>query len=88
MQLAVQLGDGAVDATRDGPSAVDATSPVPVQDNFMDAYVEKLRAAVREAAGGDDEAPLRGMRVCVNPGNGAGGFFASAVLAPLGADTR
>ena len=32
MQLAVQLGDGAVDATRDGPSAVDATSPVPVQD--------------------------------------------------------
>ena len=54
----------------------------------MGAYVEKLRAAVREAAGGDDEAPLRGMRVCVNPGNGAGGFFASEVLAPLGADTR
>jgi phosphomannomutase len=87
MELAVQLGDGAVDATRDGPAAVDATSSVPVQDDFMGAYVEKLRAAVREAAGGDGEAPLRGMRVCVNPGNGAGGFFASAVLAPLGADT-
>ena len=87
MELAVQLGEGAVDATRDGQSAVDTTSSVPVQDDFMGAYVEKLQATVREAAGGDDEAPLRGMRVCVNPGNGAGGFFASAVLAPLGADT-
>jgi phosphomannomutase len=32
------------------------------------------------------EQPLAGMRVLVDAGNGAGGFFASEVLAPLGAD--
>ena len=79
MELAVQLCEAG--------GAVDGTSPVPVHDGFMRPYVEKLQAAVRSAAGGDDAAPLRGMRVCVNPGNGAGGFFASAVLVPLGADT-
>jgi phosphomannomutase len=31
--------------------------------------------------------PLKGMHVLVDAGNGAGGFFASEVLAPLGADT-
>ena len=31
--------------------------------------------------------PLKGMRIIVDAGNGAGGFFATDVLAPLGADT-
>lgn len=31
--------------------------------------------------------PLKGMRIIVDAGNGAGGFFAKDVLAPLGADT-
>ena len=84
MELAVQLG---TDATRGSP---DALLPVPVLDGYMVGYIEKLKAAVRSASGTGDSAaePLRGMRVCVNPGNGAGGFFAAAVLAPLGADTR
>lgn len=33
-----------------------------------------------------DTAATLAMQVCVNPGNGAGGFFASDVLRPLGAD--
>jgi len=51
---------------------------------FMDAYIRKLQQTIRDTAGSD--APLAGLKVCVNPGNGAGGFFALQVLAPLGAD--
>ena len=34
-----------------------------------------------------EEKPLAGMRIAVDAGNGSGGFFATKVLAPLGADT-
>ncbi|MBO4862211.1 MAG: phosphomannomutase/phosphoglucomutase, partial [Firmicutes bacterium] len=40
---------------------------------------------VREATG--CERPLEGLRIVVDAGNGAGGFYADRVLAPLGADT-
>ena len=33
------------------------------------------------------DLPLKGMRILVDAGNGAGGFFATKVLEPLGADT-
>lgn len=33
------------------------------------------------------EKPLAGMKIIVDAGNGAGGFFAEKILAPLGADT-
>ena len=51
----------------------------------MDEYVEKLRKTIVETSG-ISATPLKGLKVCVNAGNGAGGFFATQVLAPLGAD--
>ena len=33
------------------------------------------------------DKPLAGMKILVDAGNGAGGFFATEVLEPLGADT-
>lgn len=46
---------------------------------------DKIRAGVQSAA--DYEKPLTGLKVVVDAGNGAGGFFVEKVLKPLGADT-
>ena len=51
---------------------------------FMGVYAAMLRDKVRAAAG--KERPLEGCRIVVDAGNGAGGFYASDVLSPLGAD--
>ena len=53
---------------------------------FMETYAAILRGKIIAAAGGN-ETPLAGRRIVVDAGNGAGGFFAERVLAPLGADT-
>ena len=47
---------------------------------------EILRLAAEETPLGN-EKPLAGKHIVVDAGNGAGGFFAERVLAPLGADT-
>ena len=36
----------------------------------------------------DYNKPLKGAKIIVDAGNGAGGFFSSKVLEPLGADTE
>ena len=53
--------------------------------SFMPEYAEILCRKVREATG--LARPLEGLRIVVDAGNGAGGFYADRVLAPLGADT-
>ncbi|MBR4194086.1 MAG: phosphomannomutase/phosphoglucomutase [Oscillospiraceae bacterium] len=53
--------------------------------SFMPVYAELLCRKVREATG--LERPLEGLRIVVDAGNGAGGFYAAQVLEPLGADT-
>ena len=55
------------------------------QGAFMDAYAQILANKIRTATG--EEKPLEGMRIVVDAGNGAGGFYAEKVLQPLGADT-
>ena len=55
------------------------------QDSFMDAYAAILANTIRSATG--EDKPLEGMRIVVDAGNGAGGFYAEKVLQPLGADT-
>ncbi len=52
--------------------------------DLMAAYGESLVALVREKTG--EERPLEGVKVVVDAGNGAGGFFPELVLKPLGAD--
>ena len=52
---------------------------------FMDTYAAILADKVRKATG--EETPLAGLRIVVDAGNGAGGFYADKVLKPLGANT-
>ncbi len=52
---------------------------------YMEQYAARLREMiVKESHNG--EKPLTGLHIVVDAGNGAGGFYASEVLAPLGAD--
>ncbi len=53
--------------------------------SFMPEYAAILCRKVREATG--LARPLEGLRIVVDAGNGAGGFYAADVLEPLGADT-
>lgn len=52
---------------------------------YADDLVEKIRKGTCDQE--DFMKPLRGLRIIVDAGNGAGGFFAKKVLQPLGADT-
>lgn len=56
--------------------------------DFLSVYaaglVERIRSGVNAA---DYDHPLKGFRIVVDAGNGAGGFFVDRVLQPLGADT-
>ena len=52
---------------------------------FMDAYSNILAEKIRAATG--EKEPLKGFKIVVDAGNGAGGFYVSKVLEPLGADT-
>ena len=47
--------------------------------------VDKIRKQVNHPL--DFDQALKGLKIIVDAGNGAGGFFAEKVLAPLGADT-
>ena len=51
---------------------------------YLDEYCKNLVESVRKACG--EDKPLTGKKIIVDAGNGAGGFFADKVLAPLGAD--
>lgn len=54
---------------------------------YMNNYAEHLRNMICEGINADDYArPLRDFRIAVDAGNGAGGFYATKVLEPLGAD--
>lgn len=56
--------------------------------SFIDEYANQLVKYIREEADlSDFDLPLKGMKIIVDAGNGAGGFFASKVLDKLGADT-
>ncbi len=53
--------------------------------SFMDQYSAILVKSVEDACG---KEPLKGNKIIVDAGNGAGGFFTEKVLKPLGADTE
>lgn len=56
-----------------------------VLGEFMDAYSNILAEKIRAATG--EKEPLKGFKIVVDAGNGAGGFYVDKVLKPLGADT-
>ncbi len=51
---------------------------------YADGFVQKIRQAVNHPQ--HFEQPLQGLKIIVDAGNGAGGFYAEKVLKPLGAD--
>ncbi|MGK7940114.1 MAG: phosphomannomutase/phosphoglucomutase [Crocosphaera sp.] len=57
--------------------------------DFISIYAQNLVKKVRETVNHSDhfEQPLQGLKIIVDAGNGAGGFYAEKVLKPLGADT-
>ncbi|KAG2495321.1 hypothetical protein HYH03_006591 [Edaphochlamys debaryana] len=56
---------------------------------FLPAYAAALRDLIKRGVNSPTNYhfPLLGAKIVVDAGNGAGGFFAEQVLAPLGADT-
>ena len=70
-------------AASDGHTGLPAATVT--EGSFMPVYADILCRKVREATGLD--RPLEGLRIVMDAGNGAGGFYADEVLRPLGADT-
>ena len=57
--------------------------------DFISIYAAKLVETIRQGVNHPDnfDRPLTGLKILVDAGNGAGGFYADKVLKPLGADT-
>jgi phosphomannomutase len=58
------------------------------QQDFMADYIGNLVATIRKQVNCADDfnRPLKGLKIVVDAGNGVGGFYATKVLEPLGAD--
>lgn len=55
--------------------------------DHMATYAAQLREMIQKGVNAADyQKPLAGFRIVVDAGNGAGGFYATEVLKPLGAD--
>lgn len=55
--------------------------------DYMAQYAENLRNMIKEGVNAEDyDHPLKDYKIIVDAGNGVGGFYATDVLAPLGAD--
>ncbi len=60
-----------------------------IERDFMSVYAEQFVTQIRQAVNHPTnfDRPLAGLKIIVDAGNGAGGFYADQVLQPLGADT-
>jgi phosphomannomutase len=55
--------------------------------DFIEEYAKILADKIKKEVSADDfDQPLKGFKIVVDAGNGAGGFYATKVLEPLGAD--
>lgn len=56
-----------------------------ISKDFLELYCSKLINIFRRET--QERFPLKGLKIVVDAGNGAGGFYVDRVLKPLGADT-
>ncbi len=71
-----------------GLAPQDALNGLMKKVNFMDRYAEILCEIIKKGVNAEDyDRPLKGLHICVDAGNGVGGFYADKVLKVLGADT-
>lgn len=55
--------------------------------DYISEYAEILRNMIKQEVNAEDyEKPLKSFKIAVDAGNGVGGFYATKVLEPLGAD--
>ncbi|MBD2256540.1 phosphomannomutase/phosphoglucomutase [Pseudanabaena sp. FACHB-2040] len=69
----------------------DAAVPGAIETrDLISAYAAGLVQTIRQGVNHPEQfdQPLQGLKIVVDAGNGAGGFYASQVLEPLGADTH
>ncbi|MEM9506327.1 MAG: phosphomannomutase/phosphoglucomutase [Cyanobacteria bacterium P01_E01_bin.35] len=59
------------------------------EQDFISIYATRLVDTIRQGVNHPDNfaQPLTGLKIVVDAGNGAGGFYVDRVLKPLGADT-
>ena len=59
-----------------------------IQEDFIAVYADLFVDKIRKGVNHPDhyDTPLQGLKIIVDAGNGAGGFYADKVLRPLGAD--
>ncbi len=62
-----------------------ATPGTVTEKDFMSVYAAMLADKITDATG--EARPFAGLKIIVDAGNGAGGFYVDKVLKPLGADT-
>ncbi len=69
--------------------ASQAASFAIAQHDFISVYANQLVQKIRQGVNHPHnfEQPLKGLKIIVDAGNGAGGFYADKVLQPLGVDT-
>ncbi|GAF01972.1 phosphomannomutase/phosphoglucomutase [Saccharicrinis fermentans DSM 9555 = JCM 21142] len=76
-------------AARDHLNAISESGVVKELDyisTYSNHLVHRIRSGVQSKV--DKVQPLKGLKIIVDAGNGAGGFFAKKVLEKLGADTN
>ncbi len=68
--------------------AIASTQGNITEHDFISVYSHQFVTKIREAVNHPEhyEQPLQGLKIIVDAGNGAGGFYAGKVLQPLGAD--
>lgn len=76
MEKIVDYSDVEIESTEEGQ-----VEKIPLIDLYARNMVHKIQKRT------DLKKPLEGMRIVLDAGNGAGGFFADLVLEQLGADT-
>lgn len=70
------------------PESTDKKGDVKKVD-YMEQYAQNLCDFIKKEVNAQDyDHPLKGFKIVVDAGNGAGGFYADKVLAVLGADTN
>lgn len=76
----------AMASERELPSGIpeSAAETIPLMDRYCSIFIKKIREGINRPDNYD--MPLTGMKIVVDAGNGAGGFFAHNILKPLGAD--
>lgn len=67
--------------------AVQASQGTIEKADLLTPYADDLVAKIRLGMQTKEAQPLKGLKIIVDAGNGAGGYFAEKVLQPLGADT-